>query len=170
MCCLSLTASRLHEIDNQAVPCLDTHIFVALPPFVIVQVSCTSQLRRIPRFGHTNDFAALFESRSTSSDYIQGILFYGCLAFGGFLFWATILLVLKCLGRKRVGFWSGHAFRHPEDHSRIYRLPVLSRVTFLVAGVVLIAAVVLFVAYGLINIRSSAQIINNSASVSANTI
>jgi hypothetical protein len=62
----------------------------------------------LPRFGHHSDLNLLIEGDSKdANDYIKGLLASSIAMFCFFLVWITLLLVLKCCGPKRVGFWSG---------------------------------------------------------------
>jgi hypothetical protein len=61
-----------------------------------------------PRFGHHSDLNLLIEGDSDDgNDYIKGLLASSIAMFCFFFSWITLLLVLKCCGPKRVGFWSG---------------------------------------------------------------
>jgi hypothetical protein len=61
-----------------------------------------------PRFGHHSDLGRFIAGDSDDEDdYIKGLLATSIAMFCFFSVWITILLILKCCGPKRVGFWSG---------------------------------------------------------------
>jgi hypothetical protein len=61
-----------------------------------------------PRFGHTSDIELLIDGDSSEqADYMNGLLASSIAMFCFFLVWIALLLVFKCCGPKRVGFWSG---------------------------------------------------------------
>jgi hypothetical protein len=67
------------------------------------------------RFGHSNNFTALFQEQEEAKDYIIGLIFVGCLIMSLFLAWAILLIVFKCcLRQQNVGFLSGSAYRTPK--------------------------------------------------------
>ena len=78
----------------------------------------TSLIRRnhenAPRFGHTSEITGLSAfggSDDSTEDYLKGLV-AACLGiFCFFLVWTIALITLKCLGRKRVGFFSGDVHR-----------------------------------------------------------
>ena len=67
--------------------------------------------QRTPRFGHTSDIMVLLSGTSnnndTASDYLNGILAASILIMVFIISWTTTLLVLKCLGYRRVGVFAG---------------------------------------------------------------
>jgi hypothetical protein len=61
-----------------------------------------------PRFGHDSDLNDVINgSQEDRDDYLKGLLASSIAMFCFFSVWITTLLVLKCCGLKRVGFWSG---------------------------------------------------------------
>ena len=77
------------------------------PPFV-VNVATSRMHTRSPRFGHSNNINLLIQGKnSQQQDYLTGLLAASFFMFCLFLVWMLILLVLKCLGPNRVGFFSG---------------------------------------------------------------
>jgi hypothetical protein len=69
-----------------------------------------------PRFGYHSDLNLLIDGDSEdANDYIKGLLASSFAMFCFFLVWITILLVLKCCGPKRVGFWSGRIAPLPAE-------------------------------------------------------
>lgn len=80
--------------------------------------------RNIPRFGHTDNMTVLVEvatNGAAASDeemaqmrsYLLGLVSAAILIFAFFCFWVVLLLVLKCLGYRRVGFFSGSNIEIP---------------------------------------------------------
>lgn len=72
------------------------------------QLNLVAVLRRIPRFGRSDDFTNLFVDPSAANDYIQGVLLYGGLAFGSFLFYSLFLLYPHCCRRSSC-CWGGRS-------------------------------------------------------------
>ena len=52
----------------------------------------------------------MIAKKGSWSDYIRGLLIISIFIFSFFLSWTLVLIVFKCLGRKRVGFLSGSRF------------------------------------------------------------
>lgn len=66
------------------------------------------------RFGHTNNVTLLIDgNKEQGTDYLIGIIAASIAMFGFFLIWLVNLVVLKCLGPKRVGFFSGSMVKLP---------------------------------------------------------
>lgn len=80
---------------------------------------------RLPRFGHSSDFTAVFSStRDDQVDYAAGLiaLFVFLLMF--FVFWAICIVTFKVMGPANAGFLSGHHFVVPdpaEDEKNIHK-------------------------------------------------
>jgi hypothetical protein len=144
----------------------------------------------LSRFGHTDNFTALFDEEEDAKDYIFGLIFVGCLIMSWFLVWAIALIVLKCCLRKQnVGFLSGAAYRAdlpavkekseaPQDvqeapindglvkgSKRISwpNRPMRGRIVFMVSGIFYITFSTLLVAKGITNLQSSVNTLNVSA-------
>ena len=68
----------------------------------------------LSRFGRTNDIAALYneENKAMQREYIEGIVIGALLVLAVAIVWFIIILILNCLGEKRVGFFAG-SFTHP---------------------------------------------------------
>jgi hypothetical protein len=76
----------------------------------------TSVHDKTPRFGHKNEISVLWENGNTGderSDYLTGMVSAAIAMAIFFLVWVLVLLVLKCLGHDRVGFFSGRATQRP---------------------------------------------------------
>lgn len=82
-----------------------------------------------PRFGHTNNITALIDvagDRANASDeelaqmrsYLVGLVSASIAIFVFFCFWMLTLLVLKCLGYRNVGFFSGSKIKIPSQPTR----------------------------------------------------
>jgi hypothetical protein len=64
--------------------------------------------RGVPRFGYTSDLSALIEgSDEDGLDYVRGMMASSIAIFIFFTLWILVLIVLRCMGPKRVGMWSG---------------------------------------------------------------
>ena len=66
-----------------------------------------------PRFGHTNDVAALAEGGDAAVDYVVGILSGALLILAVAVMWALLLVGLRVCGQRRVGFLAGR-LEHPD--------------------------------------------------------
>lgn len=76
-----------------------------------------------PRFGHVSDLNELINgSQEDGKDYIIGLLAPSIAMFCFFSVWITTILLLKCCGRKRVGFWSGSITPVPAEPAKGGRL------------------------------------------------
>jgi len=68
-----------------------------------------------PRFGHTNNIAALASgwtgSSDTASDYVVGIVNSSMLVFGVAVLWCMVIVGLKIVGQKKVGLLAGRLER-----------------------------------------------------------
>lgn len=75
------------------------------------QANAVAAFHVLPRFSHSGDLSLLFSDEPDDvRDYAFGLLFVACLVISFFSVWGFIILLFKCLGRKRVGFLSGHPF------------------------------------------------------------
>jgi hypothetical protein len=141
----------------------------------------------LTRFGHSNNFTALFQEDEDVEDYFVGLIFVGCLIMSLFLVWALLLIVFKhCLQQEEVGFLSGSAFRAPrppkseapvdvreapppvdgfvmESKMRWPNRPMRGRIVFLVSGIIYITFTALLVREGITNLQSSVNTLNRSA-------
>lgn len=69
------------------------------------------------RFGYPNDFSLLFgDERKT---YADGLVLAASLSMVAFLLWMLIASILACLGKDRVGFWSGAPFQE-DAHDAVH--------------------------------------------------
>lgn len=124
---------------------------------VCEQVRATTTMRSAPRFGHSNDFSAVFsQSQDEQSDYLQGLVFAGAFILAIFLAWCVVLLILKCLGKDRVGFLSGDAFTTPGSR------PFYIRIVFVNACICFIIFTVLCVTQGITNLYSAVSVVGDS--------
>jgi len=86
------------------------------------QSNAESLHSRMPRFGHTSNITVVIAgSKDDSKDYVVGLVAAAIAVFAFFVAWCIVLIVFKCLGYKRVGFFSGHGVKLP-------RTPPLSEV------------------------------------------
>lgn len=83
------------------------------------------------RFGGTNDLVGLIAKKGSWSDYIRGLLIISIFIFSFFLSWTLVLIVFKCLGRKRVGFLSGSRFDDSLQGNRFWSPKGLRRMALL---------------------------------------
>jgi hypothetical protein len=114
-------------------------------------------MRSAPRFGHGNDFSAVFsDSQQDQSDYVWGLIFAGAFILAVFIAWTILLFILKCLGKDRVGFLSGSAFT--TDAPR----PFYIRITFITSGICFILFTILCVTQGITNLHSAVSEVGES--------
>mmetsp|Transcript_32886 Transcript_32886/g.54287 ORF Transcript_32886/g.54287 Transcript_32886/m.54287 type:complete len:436 (-) Transcript_32886:221-1528(-) len=124
-----------------------------------IEVSATAAMRRVPRFGRSSDFSKLFASKEEAADYIYGLLFAGIMVIALFFTWTIVLLVFKCLGKKKVGFLSGSPFLKKSSTRR----PYICRIVYLLAALCLMIFSITFVTEGLTNLRTSVTTVIESA-------
>lgn len=130
-----------------------TNITVVAEPYE--QVSATAAMRRVPRFGHNNDFSAVLSNDDSEvEDYVLGLVFIAGFVMAVFLSWSILLLVFKCMGKK-VGFLSGRPF---QNTTRAFRV----RVTFVSAVILFILFAVLLVVNGITNLQDTLQTVSNT--------
>lgn len=69
------------------------------------------------RFGHSNNFAALFSGQEEANDYIEGLVWLG--VFFGLLFflWICAIIIFCFFGKKKAGFLSGKPFERKHYYS-----------------------------------------------------
>jgi hypothetical protein len=69
---------------------------------------------RIPRFRNSNDISLLISGTTEEgAEYLTGTVSTSIWIFCFFLFWYINLIVLKCMGSKRAGLFSGYRLRRP---------------------------------------------------------
>jgi hypothetical protein len=119
------------------------------------QAGATTAMRNVPRFGHSDEFSQVFASSNDATDYILGLIFFGAFCFAIFLLWSIMLLVFKCMGSHRVGFFAGGPFVKPVKMTKEFRSPFIVRVIFVNCGFLFIVFSILFVTEGLTNIQST---------------
>jgi hypothetical protein len=70
--------------------------------------------RGIPRAGHSNNIMHLITgNQEQASDYFKGLLVSSIIILCFFLVWIALLVTLRCLGNKRVGWLSGRRQKLP---------------------------------------------------------
>jgi hypothetical protein len=138
-----------------------------LPRTLSYQIPATETFHRVPRFGHSNNFANLFsEDKSVQTNYVKGIIFTGVLIFTFFLVWLILLSVLKCLG-ERVGFFSGARMMDPgtrKDTGGCTRRPSKIRIIFCLSTVIVIVFAVVLETKGLADLRNTTNSLEQSNS------
>ena len=112
-------------------------------------------------------------SSETANDYVVGLLAAAVFVYCVLFTWSILLLVFKCLGRKRVGFLSGSAF---ETTARAKEgccskscgclTPFRSRVIFMLSGAIFITFSVLFFVKGVTQLQDTASTVDDTAVVS----
>lgn len=128
---------------------------ISEPIFTYESAPATETMHAAPRFGHTNDFSALFSTTETQ-DYLEGLVFAGAFILAIFLAWLLALAVFKCLGKNRVGFLSGAAFTTSGPR------PFYIRIVFINAAILFIVFTILVVTQGLTNLHSAVSTVGDS--------
>jgi len=124
------------------------------------ELRTTRSMKDMPRFGHSDSFASLFDSGSDGqTDYILGLLFAAVFILVLFVLWGILLLIFKCLGQKRVGFLSGSAFASPKDSKK----PIIIRSVFLLSAFLILIFSGLSVTRGLNNIYNTVDTLIDSS-------
>ena len=119
-----------------------------------------------PRFGFTNDFQALLagiagEGDGTGADYVKGIIIGSVIVLCVALVWFLAIMGLKAAGQRRVSFFAGRLVRpgpEGDDAARdekFARTTWIVRVAFVLSGVAVIVAGVVFYAKGAAAFRAS---------------
>lgn len=125
-------------------------------------------MRKVPRFGHSSNFADIFATEEDKQDYIAGLLFAGIFLFAIFFAWSLILLILKCVGQRRVGFLAGGPLTQPsqsESRTPARCGPKSARSIFVLSTIIVIVFSVLFVTNGLTNLRNTVVTVVQSSKV-----
>lgn len=79
-------------------------------PYVVPRT--ISSTHNQPRFGHTNDFNALIDgSEEQVKEYALGVLVGAMIILGVAILWFFVIVTLKIVGQKRVGFLAGRFVR-----------------------------------------------------------
>lgn len=122
-------------------------------------------MRGAPRFGHTSQFSLLFSDNNDDRiDYLNGLLFIGCFVIAIVVVWLLLLGVFRCLGPKRVGFFSGGNMRQQTDpYPRAFRV----RMTYLNAAIIFVIFSILYVVNGVTNLQDTVIAISNGNEVCA---
>ena len=86
---------------------------IYFPPFENTK-PIVSAHKKIWRAGHTRDISKLLlGTEDEKVSYVSGLLVTAITLFVCFLIWMIVLIVLKILGRDKVGFLSGHRSKLP---------------------------------------------------------
>lgn len=160
-------SSRLIAVQYETRALTVTHVKRTLPMLLFItgfqscQSHATRMMRDLPRFGHSANFAYLVGSREQAEDYLYGLLFAGIFLITFFAVWTIMIIVFKCLGQEKVGFFSGSAMKVPHGSKRPRRV----RIAFLVSSVVLVVFSLLLVTKGLTQIKTGVGNVYESAMV-----
>jgi hypothetical protein len=143
------TSILLHLLYMAEMSSMDNSLTNLLPSSSH-QFKVTRVMSGLPRFGHTNDFAMAFGTEEQRSDYLYGLLFAGVFILSFFLVWTILIPVFMCLGQRKVGFLSGHAFQVPYGSKK----PMIYRTVFLTATITLVIFSTLLVTKGLTQLNN----------------
>ena len=120
-------------------------------------------MRNFPRFGYSNQVADLFSRTNEEvNDYSYGMAIIGGIFASFFLSWFVTLMVLLCLGSKRVGFLSGNHMREPKPTKfpkKSFKRPIWVRSTFIVSSIIVLAFSIILAIEGF---KGSEDIVENS--------
>lgn len=111
----------------------------------------------VPRFGHPDDVSSLLVD-SVRNDYIQGLLFVPGLVFAFFLLWCFMVLLLKWIGKGKVGYLAGSGFKNP----RSCWVKTI-RALFLLCALLLTMSCTLFSIKGVSEVDNSLESIQDSS-------
>jgi drug/metabolite transporter (DMT)-like permease len=105
------------------------------------------------------------------TEYINGVLTVALVLVCFFLIWAIILVVLMCMGRRRVGFLSGvpyqmHLADTTEPNPRIRR----GRIVFALSGMIFITFTFLLLFLGIANLSETTVELANGARVCSRVV
>mmetsp|Transcript_59560 Transcript_59560/g.70970 ORF Transcript_59560/g.70970 Transcript_59560/m.70970 type:complete len:235 (+) Transcript_59560:97-801(+) len=145
-----------------ALPLFDANIYATedYAPPTFDETFAIIVMHNAPRMGQSNNVTLLLAgSDDEKKSYITGLLALPIIILTIFLTWSLVLLILKLLGGKRVGWASGAPAEviydrfYPEFHyydlQRAERKLKRTRIVFLLAGVGAVCSIVSFVSYGL---------------------
>ncbi|CAB9528074.1 expressed unknown protein [Seminavis robusta] len=122
-----------------------------------------------PRFGYSSTFSDLFsQDNDVSMNYVKGLLAAGLLILIIFLCWVLLLLVFKCLGRRKVGFLSGAPFQaviSSGDAPSVNPWIARGRFTVAFSCVAMVAFAVLLATAGIGNIDTTTTTIGDGATL-----
>jgi hypothetical protein len=114
-----------------------------------------SSFHTLPRFSHSGDFSLLFsESPEDAADYSKGLLFVACLTISFFTVWGLLLLLFKCLGKKRLGVFSGHPYQQEGGFA------TAGRVTFLISYMLVFIFSILLVTKGVSQVQATSDTVD----------
>ena len=107
-----------HDISRQLSPLLNYTDSDYIPkPYDVPQTIISTHNQ--PRYGHTNDFASVIDKnkQETMDDYIVGIIIGAIIILAVALVWFSVIIILKILGEKKVGFFAGRLVAKKEEVS-----------------------------------------------------
>jgi hypothetical protein len=122
---------------------------------LLLQSNAVNAFHRLPRFSHSGDFSLLFSEEPGDPDgYVKGLLFVACLVVSFFTVWGLLLLLFKCLGRKRMGVFSGHPYQREGP------IATTGRVTFLISYMFVFIFSILLVTKGISQVQATSDTID----------
>mmetsp|Transcript_7519 Transcript_7519/g.17226 ORF Transcript_7519/g.17226 Transcript_7519/m.17226 type:complete len:524 (-) Transcript_7519:455-2026(-) len=115
-----------------------------------------------PRFGHSDQFSDVFsDSGSERDDYLNGLFFIGAFVLAIFFTWLLALSIMRCLGPRRVGFFSGARMSKP-PHVVDYPRPFRVRTAFMLAALLFYIFSILMATKGAKNFQDTVIIASDS--------
>jgi NADH:ubiquinone oxidoreductase subunit 3 (subunit A) len=107
----------------------------------------------------------LFDDQK-NAEYINGVLTFSLILVCFFLLWAIILVVLMCMGKRRVGFLSGAPYEmHLEDKTVPNPRVMRGRIVFALCGMLFITFTFLLIFLGIANLSQTTAELANGAGV-----
>ena len=121
-------------------------------------------LHRSPRFGYSAEFSDIFDE-DEAPGYVIGIVVSASILATCFLCWGIFLMILKCMGKQRVGFLSGAPYEATINGEPSMR-PLRGRIVFGVSGLLyfVFTMTLLFAGYG--NLEQTTRDMSDGATVS----
>jgi hypothetical protein len=124
------------------------------------------------RYGHTDDFAYLFtDDIDGIESYLIGVLSNGLVVTLVSSLWPILLLLWKCMGKKRVSMWSGIPYDIPHHpHAKWDSSPPIllkSRIIFCLSGIFIIISTLILVFKGIPKFQDALYLLNKSTTVSS---
>ena len=120
-------------------------------------------MRNFPRFGYSDQVADLFSrTDDDKNDYSFGMAIIGGIFASFFLSWFVTLMVLLCLGSKRVGFLSGNHMKEPKPTKfpkKEFQRPIWVRSIFMVSSIIVLASLIILAIEGF---KGSEDLVENS--------
>eukprot|EP00529_Nitzschia_sp_RCC80_P010694 CAMPEP_0113509838 /NCGR_PEP_ID=MMETSP0014_2-20120614/37798_1 /TAXON_ID=2857 /ORGANISM="Nitzschia sp." /LENGTH=624 /DNA_ID=CAMNT_0000405713 /DNA_START=279 /DNA_END=2150 /DNA_ORIENTATION=- /assembly_acc=CAM_ASM_000159 len=105
-------------------------------------ISQVNSFSKLPRFSNSDDISLLFSSSEEDhEDYTLGLLFLSTFIVSFFVVWMMYIVVLKCIGPKLVGVFSGYPYVKDGRRPQVIcgrLILVLSSLSIIICSIVLV--------------------------------